>query len=69
MEDDVNYDPMAPKKVNLKLDRSELVLCGINQARYSGCLRWHEIISHSNDIERNVKIPISLMWEFLLADV
>ena len=40
MDDDVNYDPMAPKKVNLKLDRSELVLGGINQAQYSGCVEF-----------------------------
>mmetsp|Transcript_60640 Transcript_60640/g.72881 ORF Transcript_60640/g.72881 Transcript_60640/m.72881 type:complete len:787 (+) Transcript_60640:275-2635(+) len=71
-DDDWDVDDDAVKAANVKdtvvPDASELVLGGVNQNHYEGCLNWHDVQSHVKTDEKGNAAP-SEMWEFALADV
>ena len=62
---DDNTNKVA-KKNTLVMYTLELVLLGVDQNHYKGCLTWHEVQSYVATLKE--KFSLSDLWEFVLAN-
>lgn len=71
----LNEDESSSKDSEGDLNGSELILGGVNQNHYKGCLQWHAsglnspVTKEKNSGQKQVQVKNSGLWDFIVDDV